>query len=59
MTDEKRVKAVQAALDAYRVEMKKNPHGARERLLKTGIWTKAGKLKPEYGGEPKKARTAA
>jgi hypothetical protein len=59
MTNAKLVKTVQAALDAYRVEMKKNPDGARERLMKTGIWTKGGKLKPEYGGEPKKVRTAA
>ena len=58
MADEKQVKAVQAALDAYRREAKANPAGARARLLKTGIWTKAGKLSREYSDRPSKVRTA-
>ena len=32
---------------------------ARETLINEGIYTKAGKLRVEYGGESKKARVAA
>ena len=45
-----------AALAAYAKKAKANPAGARQRLIATGIYTKAGKLRPEYGGEPVKAK---
>jgi hypothetical protein len=45
-----------AALRDYAERAKANPAGARDRLIATGIYTKAGKLKPEYGGEPAKRR---
>ena len=45
-----------AALRAYAKKAKANPAGARECLIATGIYTKAGKLRPEFGGEPAKAK---
>lgn len=45
-----------AALRAYAEEAKADPGGARQRLIASGIYTKAGKLKPEFGGEPAKRR---
>ena len=59
MTDERRVKAVQAALDAYRAKAKADPGGARDRLIATGIWLKNGQLAPEYGGPKGRKRKAA
>lgn len=41
-----------AALNAYAKKAKDNPSGARKRLMATGIYTKTGKLRPQYGGEP-------
>ena len=43
-----------AALRAYAKKAKDDPGGARKRLIATGIYTKGGKLKPEFGGEPAK-----
>ena len=45
-----------AALRAYAKKAKADPAGARQRLIATGIYTKNGKLKPEFGGEPAKRR---
>ena len=45
-----------AALRAYEKKAKADPDGARKRLIATGIYTKSGKLRPEYGGEPAKAK---
>ena len=45
-----------AALRAYDKKAKADPAGARQRLIATGIYTKSGKLRPEYGGEPVKAK---
>ena len=45
-----------AAIRAYAKKAKANPAGARERLIATGIYTKTGKLRPEFGGEPAKAK---
>lgn len=43
-----------AALRAYAKKAKDKPKGARKRLMATGIYTRNGELKPEYGGEPAK-----
>ena len=45
-----------AALRAYKQKAEADPAGARKRLIATGIYTKGGKLRPEYGGEPAKAK---
>ena len=45
-----------AALRDYAEKAKADPAGARKRLISTGIYTKSGKLKPEFGGEPVKRR---
>lgn len=45
-----------AALDAYAKKAKDDPAGARKRLIATGIYTSAGKLRPEFGGEAVKAK---
>ena len=45
-----------AALEAYAEKAKADPAGARRRLIATGIYTKAGKLRREYGGEPAEAK---
>jgi hypothetical protein len=36
-----------------------SPKTARKALISGGIYTKKGKLRAEYGGEPKKSRSAA
>lgn len=43
-----------AALEAYAAKANADPTGARKRLIATGIYNKAGKLRPNYGGEPAK-----
>ena len=45
-----------AALRAYAKKARANPGGARKRLIATGIYTKAGKLRPEFGGDLAKAK---
>ena len=45
-----------SALEVYAAKAKADPAGARKRLIATGIYTKAGKLRREYGGEPAKAK---
>ena len=45
-----------AALRAYAKKAKATPKGARKRLIATGIYTRKGKLRREYGGEPAKAK---
>lgn len=45
-----------AALRAYAKKAKADPGGARRRLIAMGIYTRAGKLRPEFGGEPAKAK---
>ncbi len=32
---------------------------ARKRLIEEGIYTPEGRLRPEFGGKPKKTKTAA
>jgi hypothetical protein len=44
------------ALRDYAKKAKDDPAGARKRLIATGIYTKKGKLRREYGGEPAKAK---
>lgn len=56
MTASQLLEKRRAALDAYAKKAKADPAGARARLIATGIYTKAGKLRPQYGGEPAKAK---
>lgn len=56
MTSVELLEKRRAALRAYAKKAKADPDGARARLIATGIYTKAGKLKAEYGGEPAKRK---
>jgi hypothetical protein len=56
MTAVEVLKKRRAALRAYARKAKADPAGARKRLIATGIYTKGGKLRPEFGGEPAKAK---
>lgn len=56
MTDTEVLKRRRAALTAYAKKAKADPAGARNRLIATGIYTKSGKLRAEYGGEPAKVK---
>ena len=56
MTAVEQLKKRRAALSAYRKKAEADPAGARKRLIATGIYTKRGKLRAEYGGEPAKAK---
>ena len=56
MTTAELAKKRLVTLRAYQKAAKANPAGARARLIKTGIYTKSGKLRPEYGGEPAKEK---
>jgi hypothetical protein len=56
MTDVEILKKRRAALRAYARKANADPAGARKRLIATGIYTTAGELRPEFGGEPAKAK---
>ena len=56
MTDTEVLERRRAALTAYAKKAKADPSGARKRLIATGICTRGGKLRPEYGGAPAKAK---
>lgn len=45
-----------AALRAYAKKAKADPAGARKRLIAMGIYTRGGKLRPEFGGNTAKAK---
>ena len=45
-----------AALRAYAKKAKADPNGARKRLIATGIYTKTGRLRAQYGGGTAKAK---
>lgn len=45
-----------AALRDYAKKAKANPAGARKRLIATGIYTKGGKLRAQFGGKAAKAK---
>ena len=45
-----------AALRAYAQKAKANPEGARQRLIAMGIYTKQGKLRPQFGGGRAKSK---
>ncbi len=54
MTDETR-KAVKDMLERKLNAPHESAADARQSLIKSGIYSKDGKLKPEYGGERKTA----
>ena len=45
-----------AALRDYATKAKADPAGARKRLIAMGIYTKAGQLRPQFGGKPAKSK---
>lgn len=54
MTNEVR-QAINAMLERQLAVAHESAEDARRSLIKSGIYTKEGKLKPEYGGERKSA----
>lgn len=58
MTDEKRLQLAREAIREFSAQNSKSRKAARAGLMKTGIYTRKGKIRAEYGGEPKAAKTA-
>jgi hypothetical protein len=56
MIDEKRRTAILKAIADYTAEHTKTPQAARAALIREGIYTPAGELRPEYGGPGKQAK---
>lgn len=56
MTNEERRAAVIKALKQYTTANTATPEKARAALIREGIYTKAGRLRPEYGGPENKRR---
>lgn len=59
MTDAQRRLAIQSLIAKHTAANTVSKAVARESLIKEGIYTQKGKLRVEFGGEPKKAKTAA
>lgn len=59
MTQDQQTERLRKALSDYRDKAAREPEKARERLMKTGIWTKDGNLTQAYGGKPEKGASAA
>lgn len=59
MTDEKRHAALLAYIEEYTAANTATKADARATLIREGIYTEDGELEPEFGGPPKKAKTAA
>jgi hypothetical protein len=59
MTDNERRAAIFKLIEDYTVRNTADPKTAREALIREGIYTKKGKLRVEFGGEPKKNDSAA
>ncbi len=59
MTDAQRRQAIHDLIKRYTAEITVSKAAAREALIKEGIYTRKGKLRAEFGGEPKKDDAAA
>ncbi|HEY5412578.1 MAG TPA: hypothetical protein VIJ94_17810 [Caulobacteraceae bacterium] len=59
MTSEKRHAAISKLIERHTAANTVSKAVARESLIKEGIYTKKGALRVEFGGESKKAKTAA
>ncbi len=51
--NEKQYKDILKAIRSYTAKNTKTPEAARAALIRTGIYTKTGRLAKKYGGEPK------
>ncbi|MDR6127629.1 hypothetical protein QE361_000416 [Sphingomonas sp. SORGH_AS802] len=58
MTSEKRRAAIIGLIEQYTETHLATPDTARAALINEGIYTKAGKLRAEYGGSGKKTLPA-
>lgn len=59
MTDTERNTAIKKLVADYTAANTKDRQTARKSLINEGIYTKKGNLRAEFGGEPKKEKTAA
>lgn len=53
MTQTERNQNILAALEKFAAKNAVSPAAARRGLIQTGIYTQKGKIRVEYGGEPK------
>ena len=56
MTHAERNAAIKLAIIAHSKKALASPAAARRSLIASGIYTKEGQLRPEYGGPPIKAK---
>jgi len=59
MTQAQRNSAIKQLIKDYTRENTKSPESARAALIREGIYTKDGKLMPEFGGPALKKTQAA
>lgn len=59
MTDAKRRSLIIGLIESHTKAMTVSKSAARESLIDEGIYTKKGRLRVEFGGGTKKAKTAA
>lgn len=59
MTHAQRNEAIRKLIERRTKENTASRQAAREALIEDGIYTKEGKLRAEYGGDPKKGKRAA
>jgi hypothetical protein len=59
MTEAQRHKAIQRLIKRYTAANTASKAVARKTLIKEGIYTKKGDLRPEYGGKPNGRKRAA
>jgi hypothetical protein len=58
MTQTERMSAIKQLIRDYTKEHTRSPEAARAALIREGIYTEDGELKPEFGGPPGNARAA-
>lgn len=59
MTDRERRIQIEKLIKDYTVKNTATKQLARETLIKEGIYTKTGQLRPEFGGPSKKIKVPA
>lgn len=59
MTVEQRNAAILQIIEKHTARSTKSKKVAREGLIAEGIYTKSGKLRPEFGGPGKRKKAAA
>ena len=58
MSESERHAAIKQAIEAYTAANTVTREAARAALVREGIYTESGHLRPEFGGEPERTKAA-